>query len=139
MIPFVFSQLEEIFNQLIRLVFRKDAIDQAGTISKKIKKEWLTNKKNYLEDGLVDVGSAARYLLQQAKVSAGKKRSFRDDCKKMIIDILVKLQENTPLRYNIIRKSLALVPSNMVHKSENYSIRFKELADKLHSLNKITA
>ena len=78
-------------------------------------------------------------LLQQAKVSAEKKRSFRDDCKKIIIDILVKLQENTPLRYNIIRKSLALVPSNMVHKSENYSIRFKELADKLHSLNKITA
>ena len=60
MIPFMFSQLEEIFNQLIRLVFKKDAIDQAGTISKKIKKEWLTNKKNYLEDGLVDVGSATR-------------------------------------------------------------------------------
>ena len=41
----MFSQLEEIFNQLIRLVFRKGAIDQADTISKKIKKEWLTNKK----------------------------------------------------------------------------------------------
>ena len=60
MIPFMFSQLEEIFNQLIRLVFRKGAIDQADTISKKIKKEWLTNKKNYLEDGLVDVGSGTR-------------------------------------------------------------------------------
>ena len=78
-------------------------------------------------------------LLQQAKVSAKKKRSFRDDCKKMIIDILVKLQENTPLRYNIIRNSLALVPYNMVHKSENCSIRFRELADKLYPLNKITA
>ena len=57
----------------------------------------------------------------------------------MIIDILVKLQENTTLRYNIIRNSLALVPSNMVRKSENCSIRFRELADKLYSLNKITA
>ena len=113
----MFSELEKVFNQLISLVFRKDAIDQASTISKKIKKEWLTNKKNYLEDGLVDVGSFTRYLLQPAKVSAEKKRSFKSDCKKMIIDIFVKLQENTPLRYNIIRNSSALVPSNMVHKN----------------------
>ena len=57
----------------------------------------------------------------------------------MIIDILVKLQENTPLRHTIIRNSLALLPNNMVHKSDNCSIRFRELADKLYGLNKITA
>ena len=57
----------------------------------------------------------------------------------MIIDILVKLQKNTPLRHTIIRNSLALLPNNMVHKSDNCSIRFRELADKLYGLNKITA
>ena len=138
MIPFIFSELEETFSQLIRLVFRKDVIDHASTISKKLRKSGLQIKKNYLEDCLVDVGSAIRYLLQQAKVSAEKKRSFKGDCKKMIIDILVKLQENTPLRYNIQNYS-ALVPSNMVHKGENCTIKFRELADKLYSLNKITA
>ena len=97
MIPFMFSELEKIFNQLIRLVFMKDAIDQASTISKKIKKKWLTNKNKYIEDGLVDVGSATRYLLQQAKVSAEKKQYFIGDCKKMIVHILVKLREDTPL------------------------------------------
>ena len=40
-------ELEKIFNQLMRLVFRKDVIDQASAISKKIKKGWLTNRKNY--------------------------------------------------------------------------------------------
>ena len=44
---------------------------------KKIKKVWLTNKKTYLEDGLVDVGSATKYLLEQAKVSTEKKRPFK--------------------------------------------------------------
>ena len=48
MIPFIFSELEKTFSQLIRLVFRKDVYDQASTISKKIKKEWLTNKKELL-------------------------------------------------------------------------------------------
>ena len=57
----------------------------------------------------------------------------------MILDILVKFQESTPFRYNIIRNSSALVPNNMVHKSENCSITFWELVDKLNSLNKITA
>ena len=33
----MFSELEKIFNQLLRLVFRKDAIDQAGAILKKNK------------------------------------------------------------------------------------------------------
>ena len=32
MIPFMFSELEKIFNQLLRLVFRKDVIDHAGAI-----------------------------------------------------------------------------------------------------------
>ena len=100
MIPFMFSELEKIFNQLITLLFRKYAIDQSSTVSKKIKKEWLTNKQNCLEDGLVDVGSATRYLLQQAKISAEKRRSFKGDYKKMIIDILFKVQENTPLQHN---------------------------------------
>ena len=63
-IPFMFSELEKIFNQLLRLVFREDAIDQIGTVLKKIKKDWLTNKKNYLGDGSVDVGSATKYLLE---------------------------------------------------------------------------
>ena len=44
---------------------------------KKIKKVWLTNKKTYLEDSLVDVGSATKYLLEQAKVSAEKKLPFK--------------------------------------------------------------
>ena len=43
------------------------------------------------------------------------------------------------MRYSIIQNSSALVPSNMVHKSENCSIIFRDLADKLYSLNKITA
>ena len=79
------------------------------------KKEWLTNKKKYLENGLVDVGSATKYLLEQAKVSAEKKRAFEGECKKMIIDILVKLQENTSLQHTIIWNSSALLWSNMVH------------------------
>ena len=44
----MFSELEKIFNQLTRFLFRKYAIDQASTILKKIKKDWVTNKKNYL-------------------------------------------------------------------------------------------
>ena len=54
-------------------------------------------------------------------------------------DILGKPQENTPLRHTVIRNFLALVPSNMVHKSDSCSVRFRELADKLYALNKITA
>ena len=62
--PFMFSELEKIYNQLLRLVFRKDVIDQAGTISKKIEKSGLQIKKNYLGGGLVDAGSATKHLFR---------------------------------------------------------------------------
>ena len=63
-------------------------------LKKNNKKEWLANKKKYLENSLVDAGSATKYLLEQAKVSTEKKQAFEGEYKKMIIDILVKLQEN---------------------------------------------
>ena len=78
-------------------------------------------------------------FLEQAKVSREKKRAFKGECKKMITDIYFKLQENAPLWQTIILNSSALVPSNMAYKSDNWSIRFRELADKLYALNNITA
>ena len=41
----MFSELKKNIDQLLRHVFREDAIDNDGTILKKIKKEWLTNKR----------------------------------------------------------------------------------------------
>ena len=57
----------------------------------------------------------------------------------MVIDILIKFQEHSPLKYSLIRNSLSLVPKTIEHQSEESCLKFRSLADNLYSLDKITA
>ena len=56
----------------------------------------------------------------------------------MVIGILIKFQEDSPLKYFLIRNSLSLVPKTILRQSEEPCLRFRSLADKLYSLDKIT-
>ena len=59
MIPFMYEELPHILDQLIRLVFKREAIE-ADTTFKKMKKTWLQNSDNHLDDQLVDVVAATK-------------------------------------------------------------------------------
>ena len=81
MVPFLLNELEKIVNLLLRLIFKKDALDKANTIVKKISLKWLSDSKNHLEDGLVDVGAATKDILDRTQVSNEKKQLFKRDGK----------------------------------------------------------
>ena len=57
----------------------------------------------------------------------------------MVIGILIKFQEHSPFKYSLIRNSSSLVPKTIVRQSEESCVKFRILADKLYSLDKITA
>ena len=59
MILFVYEELSHILDQLIRLVFKREAIVKADTTFK-TKKTWLQNSDNHLEEQLVEVGAATK-------------------------------------------------------------------------------
>ena len=137
-VPFLFNELEKIVNLHLRLIFKKDALNKANTIVKKMSLKWLSDSKNHLEDGLVDVDAATKDILDRTQVSNEKKRSFKRDCKSLVLNVLLKLQERSPLKYCVLRNSSALCPRNMVRLSEESSFRFRTLVDKLYNLSKIT-
>ena len=64
--------------------FQRDALDKADTPLKKLNSEWLQSRNRDLEDGLVDLGAAAKDLLQKAEASALKKRNFKGECKNLV-------------------------------------------------------
>ena len=68
-----------------------------------MKKTWLENSDNHLEGQLVGVGAATKKKKKKIQVSMGKKTRFKKQCKKMVIAILVKFQEQSPLKYSLIR------------------------------------
>ena len=104
-----------------------------------MKIEWLNNKENHLEDGLVDLGAATTDELRKVQVSAEKKRKVRKDCKTMVLKILLELQERLPSRCGVVRNASSLSPVNMVSTSSKHSKRFKLLTDDLYSPKLITA
>ena len=133
MIPFMFSELEKIYTKLLRLVFRRNCLEETSSITKRLKRDWLEKKENHLEDGLVDIGAAAKLKLQESKVKAEAKRKFRRECKQFIINVLIKISKRSPTQFSIVRNSISLDPISMVRHPEESSQRFTKLADRVVS------
>ena len=55
-----------------------------------MKKTWLQNSDNHLEDQLADVGAATKKIIDKIQVSSEKKTKFKKQCKKMAIGILIR-------------------------------------------------
>ena len=138
MVPFMSNELEKIINQLLRLIFKKDALDQAESIVTKMKRKWLLDMANHLEESLVDLVAATKDRLDQTKVSNEKKQVFKKECKSFILNVLLKLQEHCPLKYSILRNASSLSRQNMVRSNQECSLRFRALVDKLYNLKKIS-
>ena len=68
MIPFMFTELENIYNKLLRLMFRQRYLEKITSIANRQKKDWIENKENHLENGLFDIGAATKLKLQKKKM-----------------------------------------------------------------------
>ena len=138
MLSFMFSKLEKIFNRLIRLIFKQEKL--TIPITERIKKKRLMNKNNHLEhDALVDIGAATKVSLKSVQLSEEKKNKFTGQCRTMVLDIFVKLAENTPLYYAVVFCASSLSPRNMIRVPQECSQIFVVLADRLVAAKKTSA
>ena len=119
------DELMKILDQLSRLIFCRNALEEADTALKKLKKKWLTDESHHLEDGLVDLGAATKNLLEKTQVSFERKRKFKGECKKIVLNLLL-FCENLPLNYCLLRNASSLSLINMVReqkKKKQYSFQ----------------
>ena len=77
MVPFMRDKLETILNQLLHLIFQKDALDKADTPLKRLNRKWLSKTKHHLEDGLVDLGAATKDLLKKSTDLCSKEKEVQ--------------------------------------------------------------
>ena len=138
MLSFMFSKLEKIFNRLIRLIFKQEKL--TIPITERIKKKRLMNKNNHLEhDALVDIGAATKVSLKSVQLSEETKNKFTGQCRTMVLDIFIKLAENTPLYYAVVFCASSLSPRNMIRVPQECSQIFVVLADRLVAAKKTPA
>ena len=93
---FMFTELENIHNKLLRLVFRQSFLEKTTSVANNLKKNWIENKDNHLENGLFDIESASKFKLLKTNVKSELKRKFQGDCKQF------KISERSPMQFSIV-------------------------------------
>ena len=108
----------------------KDVIDEAKHSRDLIKLD-LHNKDYILPDLSVKLPTATSSKLRLAKMKEMEKGKFRRECKEVVIVLLKKLMEKSPLRYKICCLSSCVLPANMaIQKSRSIKL-FSALVDML--------
>ena len=137
-LPFLlFDALQKIFLRLLGLIYQNDSMAVSRGTSKMLKKDWLMDKYNLQDLSKIDIDAGAQIALKELNLFSEKTRKFKTDCRDIIQSVILKFVENTPLRYNFVRLSSALVLEHSVENRENCSNRFRLLVDELSAFKKI--
>ena len=75
LVPFMFTELENIYNKLLRLVFRQSSLEKATSAANRLKKDWIENKENHLENGLVDIDAATKLKQMSSQNQKGNSKA----------------------------------------------------------------
>ena len=74
-----------------------------------------------------NIDTAAIDDLKDNYIKSNIKKSFMKECFNMVVDILIGLQERSPLKYSIVRNASAVSPVNMVSKKKECVLKFQGL------------
>ena len=105
---------------------------------KKLNRKWLQNGNYHLEDGIFDLSADTKHLLEKTQISAEKRRKFKGECKKLVLELLLKMSKKS-LKYALARTASFLAPINIIQQPEQSAIFFRAFADQLCSLKKISS
>ena len=111
------DEIEKLFRILCRLVLKSEVVDEATTPYKLIKIN-VSDKNIQKEYMKTNIGAAATDDLRDNYIKSDIKKSFMKECFNIVVDILIGLQERSPLKYSIVRNASAISPVNMVCKKE---------------------
>lgn len=137
MVPFLETRLADIFKMLLKMIVKPEIFDEltkSGSSSLKLVKFDLSKSANLVHHELVKLPTATKSLLKSSTMSTDKKRCFMKECKAIVVSLVTKLQERSPLNYLICRNASSLLPSRMINQKLTCSSQFWRLVEKLYEL-----
>ena len=85
-----------------------------------------------LPDTSVKLPTATSSAIRQVDVTDTRKQQFKRECKQILISMLKKFLERSPIQYKICRASSAIAPGNMINKKARSITYFAALCDQLY-------
>ena len=77
--------------------------------------------------------TAISILLKNLNIPKKKKHQFNKECVMFLVTLVTKLQENSPLKFQLVRCSSCISPKNMLHDPEASLFKFENIVDNLFS------
>ena len=110
LIPFLYEDLKNLMLRIMKKFIKKDLLTKRNPLKVEVDKVC-----NHLPCNEIDVGISALCHLRKIKVSEGHLNIFYKDCRKFLICYTKKLQERSPLIYEITRSVSCFNPQVTVN------------------------
>ena len=134
LLPFITSELETLLWTLMGK-FMKRAVLEGANSAYKIAKLNMLDSATHVAPSEADIDFAAKITLEKVykekKISQLQVLEFRKECESMLVTIVVKIQERSPLKYNFARKLASLDPRVMVSNPDQAIKMFQEVLQRL--------
>lgn len=115
---------------------KSSKLDSANTATKLIGID-LHEQENLIELNKMDIGFQTMKFLKQVKSSELEVLNFRNECQKLLISLIDKFVERSPLKYKVVRGLSALDPSLILLQPDVGVSRMKCLLEALYDANRL--
>ena len=102
MTPFLFGSVETMVRLVMKMFIKEDVLNEAVTAFRLIKIK-VSETSNQLAIGDAKLTIATELLLKSCSVDKAAKENFCRDCVTFLLRIVQKLQEKSPIKYQIVR------------------------------------
>ena len=129
LLPFVTSELHALLQTLMGKFVKRQELEAADSPSK-IAKLNVSHAVSHVAPADIDIGFAAKATVDKAlreKVSHLQVLEFRKECEVMLQTTVSKIQERSPLKYNLARKLVSMDPRLMVSNPDNATKMFQQV------------
>ena len=132
MMPFLGAQLEEIMRRLMSMFFLKESLSEASTMQELSKLKFTDTTKHLPNDVIIKLPTASSSRLRQMNATDTQKYLFKKECKQVLIKLLAKLVERSPLNKKTVRLARGIIPNAIS------TVKFRSLVTRMYDIGLLT-
>ena len=130
LLPFVTSELHALLQTLMGKFVKRQELEAADS-PYKIAKLSVSHAAGHVAPSDIDIGFAGKATVDKAprekKVSQLQVLEFRKECEVMLQTTVSRIQERSPLKYNLARDLVSMDPRLMVSNPDNATKMFQQV------------
>ena len=130
LLPFVTSELHALLQILMGKFVKREELEAADS-PYKIAKLNVSHAASHVTPSEIDIGFAAKATVDKAlrekRIRQLQVLEFRKECEVMLQTTVSKMQEKSPIKYNLARKLVSMDPRLMVSNPDNATKMFQQV------------